>query len=230
MSFLAKIFKSKNSLKEFVDRVIAERLSYLGKPALIELAEAVEEMESTNVTGVIVEAGCALGGSSIVISYAKKKDRDFYIYDIFGTIPSPGEQDPEVAHQRYKEIIEGKSDGIDGDKYYGYQDLLLHKVIQNFKHFEIEPEQNNITFVQGLYEETMLIDFPVALAHIDCDWYDSVLICLKQIVPRMTPNALLILDDYYYWPGCKKAVDDYFQDKKSQFIFIEKSRLHIRKK
>lgn len=135
-----------------------------------------------------------------------------------------------MAHQRYKEIIEGISEGMGGDVYYGYQNSLLDNVMQNFEDFKIEPEKNNVTFVQGLYEQAMLIDCPVALAHIDCDWYDSVMVCLKQIVPKMVPNATLILDNYYYWPGCKKAVDEYFTDKRNQFDFIEKSRLHIRKR
>lgn len=230
MNIFAKLFKSRSGVEALVERVISERLSYLGKPALIELAKAVKSVESANVAGAIVEAGCALGGSSIVISRTKKENRDFYVYDVFGTIPSPGEQDPEVAHQRYKEIVEGTSAGIDGDIYYGYQNSLLNIVKQKFKDFGVEPEKNNVTFVQGLYEETMQINFPVALAHIDCDWYDSVMVCLKQIVPNMVSGGLLILDDYYYWPGCKKAVDEYFSDKKSQFEFIEKSRLHIRKR
>lgn len=230
MNILAKIFKSKSGTDVLIERVISERLSYLGKEALTELANTVKAVDSANVEGAIVEAGCALGGSSIVISRTKKEGRDFYVYDIFGTIPGPGEQDPDVAHQRYKEIIEGKSEGIDGDKYYGYQNSLLDIVKQKFKDFGVEPEKNNVSFVQGLYEQTMRIDFPVALAHIDCDWYDSVMVCLKQIVPNMVSGALLILDDYYYWPGCKKAVDEYFSDKKNQFGFIEKSRLHIRKK
>jgi asparagine synthase (glutamine-hydrolysing) len=41
---------------------------------------------------------------------------------------------------------------------------------------------------------------------------------------------VLIIDDYYTWSGCRKAVDDYFADKKDGFGFCNKSRLHIIRK
>jgi len=230
MNIFKKVFKSRCDAEMLIERVISERLSYLEKEALIELANAVMAVEAMNVKGAIIEAGCALGGSSIVIGRTKQPGRNFYVYDVFGTIPSPGERDPEVAHQRYKEIIEGRSSGIGGDVYYGYQVSLLDNVKQQFRDFDVAPEINNVTFVQGLYEQTMRVDFPVALAHIDCDWYESVMICLNQIVPNMVSGSLLILDDYYYWPGCRKAVDEWFSDEKDQFEFIEKSRLHIRRR
>jgi len=40
----------------------------------------------------------------------------------------------------------------------------------------------------------------------------------------------LIIDDYYCWSGCKKAVDEYFADKKSKFFFKKYERLHIIRK
>ena len=33
---------------------------------------------------------------------------------------------------------------------------------------------------------------PVALAHLDCDWYASVLTCLENIVPRLAPGGVLV--------------------------------------
>ncbi|NGZ08120.1 MAG: asparagine synthase [Nitrospira sp. LK70] len=230
MNFFKKIFKPRSTAEILADQVLSERLTYLGKEALVDLAQAVESVEVANIEGVIVEAGCALGGSSIVICRTKQKWRKFYVYDVFGTIPNPGEKDQVVAHERYKEISEGRSIGIGGDVYYGYRPSLLDNVKQKFRDFDVPPEKNNVTFIQGLYEQTMRIDFPVVLAHIDCDWYASVMICLEQIVPCMVSGALLILDDYHYWPGCKKAVDEFFSGKTREFEFIERSRLHIRKR
>ncbi|MFN9838368.1 MAG: hypothetical protein ACK56L_20095 [Pseudanabaena sp.] len=40
---------------------------------------------------------------------------------------------------------------------------------------------NNISLVKGFFEDHLIIDKPVVLAHIDCDWYDSVSTSLERI-------------------------------------------------
>ena len=71
-------------------------------------------------------------------------------------------------------------------------------------------------------------DEPLALAHVDCDWYDSVRTCLERIVPRLVPGGVLVIDDYYRWSGCRSAVDDYFATQpRKAFRFRRRARLQI---
>jgi len=224
---LYKLFKIRVPV---ILKVKEEKLTYLEEKALNDLFYTVEKIEHHKIEGNFIETGCALGGSSIVICKAKKKTRPFLIYDVFGMIPEPGEKDGDNVKERFDTIKEGESVGIDGDKYYGYEDDLLSKVVASFNKMGFNPEQNKVTFVKGLYQETLKIDYKVAFAHIDCDWYNSVMTCLKQIVPRLSIGGCLVIDDYYYWAGCKKAVDEYFRDIKNDFDFIQKSRLHIIKR
>ena len=144
---------------------------------------------------------------------AKNSSRPFYIYDAFGMIPPPSTHDSQDVHQRYQTIISGKSAGIGGKKYYGYEDNLLGKVASTFREFGVPIEHNGIQLIPGIYDESLILNQPVALAHIDCDWYESVMTCLERIVPRLTSGGRLIIDDYYTWSGCKKAVDSYFLDR-----------------
>ena len=209
-----------------LQRVRADGLTDLEHTALNDLYQRVKHAP----TGAIVEAGCALGGSAIVMAAAKDHDRPFYIFDAFGMIPPPSEQDEADAHERYENIVTGNAQGIRGEVYYGYQEDLLSKVITSFKQYDLEPDSHNVQFVKGFYEDALHIDEPVAVAHIDCDWYDSVIVCLERITPYLVEGGVLVIDDYEAWSGCKKAVDDFFAGRQNEFEFVNKSRLHIIRK
>lgn len=218
------------SCPDIVRLVRAESLTYLDPGALCDLFEVVRDLEDRNLEGVLIEAGCAYGGSAMVMATAKSKDREFYVFDTFGMIPPPTLDDGGDVHQRYEEIKSGKSKGIDGKPYYGYEDNLLQKVIETFEKHGLSPEQNRIHFVKGLFQDTMKIDEPVALAHLDGDWYESVMTCLRAITPNLVRGGVLVIDDYDAWSGCRKAVDEYFNDKRTDFEFRHKSRLHVIKR
>ncbi|UXP31064.1 TylF/MycF family methyltransferase [Reichenbachiella agarivorans] len=211
-------------------KIIKLKLTYLRIGALNNLRDAVIQLDKKNIPGLFIETGCALGGSTIQIGLVKQKERKFKAYDVFGMIPPPSERDDQDIIERFDTIKEGKSKGIRGDEYYGYKKDLKQVVVNNLATFGLSPDQDNIELVEGLYENTLRINEPVAFAHIDCDWYDSVMTCLNQIVPHLVPQGILVIDDYYDWSGCRKAIDDYFRDKKSDFTFAEKnSKLIITK-
>ena len=102
-------------------------------------------------------------------------------------------------------------------------------VAGNLTKHGLAPKANNIKLIKGYFEDTLYITEAVALAHIDCDWYASVMSCLLQIEPNLSPGGKLIFDDYYEWSGCRNAVDEYFSDK-SGYTFKQVGRkLHVTK-
>ena len=164
-----------------VREVSASKLTYLDRSALCWLAEQVAAVEKEGVPGNMLETGCALGGSAIVIAASKASTRRLELYDVFGQIPPPSAKDGKDVLARYQAILSGQSAGIDGDTYYGYQPDLLGKVASHFRDFGLVPEAHNVHFVAGTYQDTLHPSGPVALAHIDCDWYESVMVCLERI-------------------------------------------------
>jgi hypothetical protein len=206
--------------------VVRERLTYLKGPALRDIAAAVAELEERGRDGVIVECGTALGGSAIVIAAAKNKAREMKVYDLFGMIPPPTEADGDEVKSRYESIVKGESQGIGGDLYYGYRDDLMGEVRASFERFGLGLDENHIEMVQGDFTDTLVVDFPVALAHLDGDWYESTKVCLERIVPKLVAGGRLIIDDYKAWHGCRLAVDEYFADR-AGFTFVPQRRLHI---
>lgn len=233
MKLFRDIFKKAAPRKRspgIIKAVLADSLTYLDHDALNDLYRSVVEIEHDGIPGILIEAGCALGGSAIVMAAAKSKSRPLFIYDVFGLIPPPTGSDGPDVHQRYEQIISGQSEGIGRNKYYGYEDNLVDKVIENFEHSGVQIDENNVQFVKGLFQETLHIRQDVVLAHIDCDWYESVNICLEQIAPNLVHGGRFIIDDYDDWSGCRSAVDEFFSDKKDQYTFVHKSRLHIVRK
>ena len=226
----AQRFFSGTALPSIVREVRADRLTYLNHAALNDLFERVKTLEKKGGDGILVEAGCALGGSAIVIASAKSTRRPFYVYDVFGMIPPPSEHDGADVQERYAVIKSGQSRGLKGDKYYGYEANLLDRVSDNFSRHGVPVEANNVHLVEGLFQETLRIDRPVALAHVDGDWFESVMTCLQRIEPHLTEDGILVIDDYDDWSGCRKAVDQYFSDKHDQYEFVRKARLHIVRK
>lgn len=225
----SKIFCMKNpEIASIIEAIILQKLSYLEKQTICDLVKIAINNERKGVKGIIIEAGCALGGSAIAIASAKSKERPLYVYDVFGMIPASSARDGLDTQDRYQIIESGNSSGIGGEKYYGYEDDLYTRVIQSFKKFSIEPQENNVNFIKGLYQHTLKINSPVSFAHhIDCDWYDSVMCCLTRIEPYLSCGGTLVIDDYYHYSGCKKAVDLYFRNKKNDYKFYRKNRLHI---
>ena len=207
-------------------RIKINHLTFLGIKPLIELAYFCHYNELKKIPGIIIETGAALGGSSIVITASKNQSRPFYVYDIFERIPPPGEMDGEDAHQRFQTILSGEAKGFGKKPYYGYMGNLVPRVIEQFNHFGYSVNINNVYLKKGLIEDTLNVNQPVSLAHIDCDWYSPVKTSLERIAPFISMGGRFIVDDYDHWSGARKAVDE-FLSSQTDFQIERYSRLHL---
>ena len=223
---IGKKFRVRRSLPRVARDVLRDRLTYLDGSALKDLHDAIRSIEKTGLEGALIEAGCALGGSAIVMASAKSPGRPMNVYDTFGMIPPPSKADGKDVQERYRVIASGTSPGIGSDHYYGYEPDLLTKIIQTFDRYGFAPDTHEISFVQGLFEDTLRPPGRVALAHIDADWYESVTTCLRRIAPQMVVGGRFVIDDYDRWSGCHRAVDE-FLSATSGFVAERHSRLHL---
>ena len=73
---------------------------------------------------------------------------------------------------------------------------------------------DRIHFVQGRVEDTVAANAPaeIALLRLDTDWYSSTKHELVHLYPRLMSGGILILDDYGYWQGARRAVDEYISE------------------
>jgi hypothetical protein len=213
-------------VEETISRARDEHLTYLKRDHLRDLAAIVLEIEDRRLPGLLVEAGTARGGSAIVMAAAKSAERPLKVYDVFGMIPPPTERDGPDVHQRYEAIVGGEAKGVGGETYYGYRDDLYGEVADSFARLGVPTDEHNVELIQGLFEDTIDIDEPVAFAHLDGDWYESTMTCLTRIAPLVVPGGRIVLDDYYAWSGCRTAVDEYFSGR-DDFRLERRAKLHV---
>jgi hypothetical protein len=210
------------TVEDTIAAVRREHLTYLKPENLRELAAMVVDA----VPGLVVEAGTARGGSAIVMAAAKDPERPMKVYDVFGTIPPPGEHDGPDVHRRYATIAAGEARGVGGETYYGYRSDLYHEVADSFGRLGVPTREHNVELIRGLFEDTIELDEPVALAHLDGDWYESTMTCLTRIAPLLPRGGRIVLDDYDTWSGCRAAVDEFFAGRDG-YRFEHRTRLHV---
>jgi len=187
------------------------RLTYLSDAKFLSLRAAIREIARKGVPGDFLEYGVALGGSAVYLASEADGRRRFRGYDVFAMIPAPGEHDDDTSRSRYEIIRSGRSKGIGGDPYYGYEQNLFGRVCETFESFGYPVDGVKVALHQGLFEQTVRFaaSDAVALAHVDCDWYDPVRLCLERTAHVLRPGGFLILDDYNDYGGCKRAVDEF---------------------
>lgn len=174
------------------------------------LHDALLTVHRERIPGDFVECGVYLGGNVIIakrffhsVSNFEKK---FYCYDTFEGMTAPGINDEKKAHRKWQ----GSAQCL----------ATMDSVKEQFeKHMLLD---ESVIFVKGDVNETLKIkeNLPdeICILRLDTDWYESTLTELTILYERLSPGGFLIIDDYGYWNGCKKAVHEFFSES-----FVEKN-------
>jgi O-methyltransferase len=172
--------------------------TWLPPARLKALEQHVAYIERQRVPGAVVECGVAAGGSAAVLGMALDRwasQRALYLFDTFEGLPAPSENDPD-----YEKAVQwtGQCRGTLED-------------VQSF-FAELRMSKTRLKFVPGLFQDTLpqTATGSIALAHLDGDWYESTLTCLKAVWPQLSVGGVMQLDDYGTWQGCRTATDEFF--------------------
>jgi O-methyltransferase len=202
--------KIDSTMQQIEERALSPLLS--GRMTNVEqrmnMFHLVDHVLAYGVDGDFVELGCNSGQSSVLISKIMqhyKSDKKLYVYDSFEGLPPLDSVDGTAYHQGQLKTTE---------------DVLRH----NFKSL---PEIH-----RGWFSDTLPNNLPskIAFAYLDGDLYDSILISLEYVYPRLTKGAICLIDDYgdpsinpAGWnklPGVKKACDEYLLDKEEKVSLL----------
>jgi hypothetical protein len=64
------------------------------------------------------------------------------------------------------------------------------------------------------------------LCHLDCDWFNSYIQVFNFLAKgRLTPGAILLIDDYNVCTGCRNAVDNWVKHMGNHVILHNGARI-----
>jgi O-methyltransferase len=73
--------------------------------------------------------------------------------------------------------------------------------------------------IRGWFKDTLpgfVPPEPIRVLRLDADWYDSTRTCLEALFPYVAPRGLVLIDDYFAWDGCARAVHEYLASQGQQ--------------
>ncbi|PZR25742.1 MAG: macrocin O-methyltransferase [Citrobacter freundii] len=224
---IVKTSKGDNFPGDFNDdhkRIIklVEPFTMTSRARLFSLIEAVKYISKHNIEGDIVECGVWKGGSMLAVSEVltslKDTNRDLYLYDTFEGMSEPTEYDKTAENAKASTLMK-EDENKEANEVWAYATLDTVKKTMAISSYN--PER--IHYVKGKVEDTIPQTLPekIALLRLDTDWYESTHHELVHLFPLLATGGILIIDDYGYWQGAKKAVDEYFQGKEPR-IFLSR--------
>jgi hypothetical protein len=138
-------------------------------------------------------------------------DRRLVLYDTFAGMTAPDGRDIEAATGRTASSLLAASARDDHNHIWAV--APLDAVRANLGSTGYPPER--IDYIAGDVCETLrdAPQRPIAVLRLDTDWYASTRCELERLFPLLAPGGVVIVDDYGWWEGSRRACDEYLADK-----------------
>lgn len=196
--------------------------AYSTKETIYSTYELAREIIDKNIKGCFVECGVAAGAQIMVMKLALgESDKKIYAFDSFEGIPLAGEFDetqPGIGEIKHDKMLPESERLVSS----GITAHSRENVIENFRKNELST--NNVIFIKGWFQETLPIWVTgigkISLLRLDGDLYESTMVCLKYLYPKVLVGGIVIIDDFAL-AGARKAVYDYFENKIPEIIAVE---------
>lgn len=155
----------------------------------------LEKVLGTEIPGDVVEFGCYVGTTSVFLAERlRDTGRHLALYDSFAGLPEKQRQDMSPVGEQFKagELLAPRK--------------VLEKNMAKFPRSLWHARR-------GWFSDLTADDIPetIAFAFLDGDYYESILSPLQLIWSRLTPGAIVVVDDYgnEALPGAARAVDEW---------------------
>lgn len=214
--------------KDINDPLFAEILKEIISNTMWTMFHSIEPMYSLymdvkyivehKIPGDIVECGVWKGGMIQLIALTLKKlgdeSRKIYLYDTFEGLPEPSDCDKDwdgvPAHATWNKARQA------GEKWgYGGTMEEVREIV-----FSTGYPEDKFVFSKGMVEETIpgLMPDQISILRLDTDFYSSTRHELIHLYPGLAVGGVLVIDDYGYFQGARKATDEYFAENKVKML------------
>lgn len=156
------------------------------------------------IPGCVVECGVWKGGMMAAIASILGSQRQYFLMDSFEGLPPAKANDGHGA-------VQWQSDT---------ESVNYHNNCSASPNFADEAMRHSgvrfFSLIKGWFEKTVptfKAPEPIAFLRLDGDWYDSTYICLNHLYDQLAPGAMVVIDDYLTWEGCRRAVHDFLSQR-----------------
>jgi O-methyltransferase len=148
---------------------------------------------ASKITGDIAEVGVYRGGSARLIC-ENKGSKSFHLFDTFEGLPEVTQSDTRFEAGQYKSSLE--------------------EVKEYLKEFP------GIHIHKGFFPDTAgpVKDTRFSFVHLDVDTYVSTLAGLTFFYPRMTPGGFILIHDYLWAEGVRRAVHEFIDSRPESVV------------
>lgn len=172
--------------------------SYTMIPRSMYISNLEIASEFRNIPGDVVECGVWKGGMIAGIAEVVG-GKNYYLFDSFEGLPPANEIDG-IDAINWQKNTSGKNyfNNCTAEEQYANEAMSLTGF--DFK------------LIKGWFDETLSFTpfvSNISILRLDADWYGSTLTCLRYLFPKVSKGGVVIIDDYYAWDGCSRAVHFY---------------------
>jgi hypothetical protein len=184
---------------------IVEPYTMAGYARLINAYDVVRRAEDAGIPGAIVECGVFKGGAAAMMTMASSPARIVWLFDSFEGLPEPTAEDGAKAVEYAGDRGGGVLQPI--DRCVGPLELVEELFFD-----KLHVGRERVMIRKGWFQDTLPLAKheigPIAVLRLDGDWYESTKVCLDNLYDLVAPGGFVIIDDYGYWEGCRRAVDE----------------------
>ena len=190
----------------------------LSQKGLLNILESIDLIHRNKIAGAFVECGVWKGGGvALAALYANSISDialDLHLFDSFSEICEPNASiDGERAIVEAGGLENARGRLIPSGMYKrmgratGQADQVRYLIEK-----EVAYNKGKVELHVGWFQETMPKCASlnnIAVLRLDGDWYASTKCCLDHLYDKVNTGGVVIIDDYYAYEGCRKAVDEF---------------------